>query len=265
MGKFHIFDIDVAEEYGINAAVLLYNIGHWIDKNKVNGKHFHDGKYWTYNSASGFVQLFPYMTERSVRYALQKLIDGGLIVTGNYNLASYDKTMWYALTEKGRCIYENRNSDVTKTENASDNFVTPIPDNKPNNKPDKNNNTLSKDKVCSADAQRVVDAWNALPSVPKVARLMPTANRYKMLMARIRDYGVDNVLDAIANVGKSPFLLGDNRKGWQITFDWFVRPNNFPKVLDGNYVDSCKAEQSDVDTPKWKMKTAEIDKRGATF
>ena len=24
---------------------------------------------------------------------------------------------------------------------------------------------------------------------------------------------------------------------WQITFDWFVRPNNFPKVLDGNYDD----------------------------
>ena len=24
-------------------------------------------------------------------------------------------------------------------------------------------------------------------------------------------------------------------EGWIITFDWFVRPNNFIKVLEGNY------------------------------
>ena len=57
-----------------------------------------------------------------------------------------------------------------------------------------------------------------------------------MLRARIRENGVDAVLEAIENVKKSPFLLGDNKKGWQITFDWFVRPNNFPKVLEGNYI-----------------------------
>ena len=100
---------------------------------------------------------------------------------------------------------------------------------------DEDIDTLSKDKVCSADAQRVIDAWNDLPSVPKVRRLMPTSNRYKMLAARIRDYGIDDVLLAVENVKNSPFLLGGGKQGWTIYFDWFVKPNNFPKVLDGNY------------------------------
>lgn len=56
-----------------------------------------------------------------------------------------------------------------------------------------------------------------------------------MLTARIKEYGIENVLTAIENVKQSDFLQGRIGKGWTITFDWFVRPNNFPKVLEGNY------------------------------
>lgn len=268
MGKFHMFDIDVAKEYGVNAAILLYNISHWIDKNKANNQNFHDGKYWTYNSAGAFVDLFPYMTEKSVRYALQKLIDGELIITGNYNKAYWDRTMWYALTEKGTAICENCNAYFTNAETASSKIVTPIPDNKhTDNKPDNKpyNNTFSNEKVCRADAQRVISAWNDLPSVPKVQRLMSTSTRYKMMAARIRDYGVDDVLRAIENVRRSPFLLGNNRNGWQITFDWFVKPNNFPKVLDGNYLDSKAESVEETSVSKGRLTANEIDNMGGTY
>ena len=30
-------------------------------------------------------------------------------------------------------------------------------------------------------------------------------------------------------------LQGKNSRGWTITFDWFVNPTNFQKVLEGNY------------------------------
>ena len=58
-----------------------------------------------------------------------------------------------------------------------------------------------------------------------------------MLTARIRENGLENVTKAIENIRKSSFLQGHNNKGWSIKFDWFVRPNNFPKVLEGNYTD----------------------------
>ena len=38
----HHFDIRDANEYGINAAILLHNIRFWIAKNKANEKHLYD-------------------------------------------------------------------------------------------------------------------------------------------------------------------------------------------------------------------------------
>ena len=96
----HSFDIKIAKEYGIEEAIILKNIYFWIQKNTANEKHFYDGKYWTYNSKKAFSELFPYMTENKIRYALDNLKKNGLIETGNYNESSYDRTLWYTLTEK---------------------------------------------------------------------------------------------------------------------------------------------------------------------
>lgn len=96
----HSFDIKIAKEYGIEEAIILKNIYFWIQKNTANEKHFYDGKYWTYNSKKAFSELFPYMTENKIRYALDNLKKNGLIETGNYNESSYNRTLWYTLTEK---------------------------------------------------------------------------------------------------------------------------------------------------------------------
>ena len=61
------------------------------------------------------------------------------------------------------------------------------------------------------------------------------SKRGGMLRARVNEYGVDKVLEAIEKVRSSDFLKGQSKSGFIITFEWFVRPNNFPKVLEGNY------------------------------
>lgn len=94
--------------------------------------------------------------------------------------------------------------------------------------------TVSKDTVCRTDVQRIVHAWNDL-GVSAVSKLSPNTKRYNNLRSRMRDYGTENVLKAIDNIRHSDFLMGRKGDGWRITFDWFVLPNNFPKVLDGNY------------------------------
>ena len=97
-----------------------------------------------------------------------------------------------------------------------------------------NTSTISYDMVCSTDVQRVLDAWNGL-GLGQIRKIVPGTQREQLLKKRIKDYGVDEVLRAVENVKKSKFLNGNNAKGWIITFDWFIKPNNFPKVLDGNY------------------------------
>ena len=80
--------------------------------------------------------------------------------------------------------------------------------------------------------QSVIDAWNSLP-LNNIRAIK--GKRLDMLRSRIKEYGIDDVIHAISMIRNSPFLLGQNKKGWQITIDWFLRPNNFPKVLEGNY------------------------------
>ena len=100
----HNFDVDIAVKYGLLEAILFENIVYWVNKNRANGMHFHDGLYWTYNSSKAFSEIFPYASSRTISRALHHLRDEGLIAMGNYNTSSYDRTTWYAVTEKGNSI-----------------------------------------------------------------------------------------------------------------------------------------------------------------
>ena len=133
----HVFDIEVAQIVGVNAAVLLENIAHWIDHNRANEckNSFHDGRYWTYNSMRAFGELFPYLKPNAVRTALKKLKDADLLLVGNFNKLAYDRTQWYALTEKAEALLGKHTSICKKPQmdlkENTNRFVTnnePIPD-----------------------------------------------------------------------------------------------------------------------------------------
>lgn len=127
MAEIHYFDIDVAKRYGVNCAVLLQNIWHWVKKNEANNKHLHDGYYWTYNSTKAFQELFPYLSQKQIETALKKLRDEEIIKTGNYNAVAYDRTLWYAITEKGKSILLAGEMEITDRENGNDTEGKPIP------------------------------------------------------------------------------------------------------------------------------------------
>lgn len=112
---------------------------------------------------------------------------------------------------------------------------------------------------CRPDVQQVVDAWNSL-GLQKVTRIVTDSQRGKWLKKRISDYGLSEVLRAIDMIRVSSFLQGKNSNGWQITFDWFVRPNNFPKVLEGNYTDK-KPSEYDTNNIFLQMMEDERDKQ----
>lgn len=96
--------------------------------------------------------------------------------------------------------------------------------------------TVSKDTVCRTDVQRIVNAWNELSvyGIKQISKLTAGTKRHDSLIARIKQYGVEDILKAIEKVKDSDFLQGKS-SSWIIKFDWFVLPNNFPKVLEGNY------------------------------
>lgn len=103
------------------------------------------------------------------------------------------------------------------------------------------------EKESETDFGRVMSAWNGL-GLQKLTRILPDTERGKLLKKRIRDYGIDEVLKAVEMVKQSDFLMGGGERGWTVTFDWFIKPNNFLKVHDGNYV-SLPAKPATRDKP----------------
>lgn len=133
--KKHVFDVEVAQMVGVNAAILLENIAHWCEHNRANGANYHDGRYWTYNSMKAFEELFPYLKPNAIRTAINKLREAGLIVVGNYNKSAYDRTSWYALSDTANAIYgidasicEKPQMDLSESPNQNEENNTPIPD-----------------------------------------------------------------------------------------------------------------------------------------
>lgn len=108
---------------------------------------------------------------------------------------------------------------------------------------EKDNGTLSDESVCRPeDVRQVFEAWQSL-GIQKLRKIPDsTTNAGKMLRARIKDYGIGSVLEAVEIVRASDFLMG-RVKDFQITFDWFVRPNNFLNIVNGKYDNRQKKEQ----------------------
>jgi hypothetical protein len=126
----HHFDPNIAAQVGCNAAVIYQNLFYWAEKNAANDRHFYDGRWWTYNSITAFAELFPYLTGKQIRTALDKLESSGLIVSGCYNKSAYDRTKWYSPS----CL--NLKTHLPKKSNELAQKGKPIPDINTNNKPD---------------------------------------------------------------------------------------------------------------------------------
>ena len=84
-------------------------------------------------------------------------------------------------------------------------------------------------------------------SIPAIKGL--SSVREGMLNARIKDYGIDAVHEVVKKAAASSFLNGRvaNGRSFVASFDWIFRPNNFLKVLEGNYDDK---ETPQVQSPE---------------
>lgn len=98
--------------------------------------------------------------------------------------------------------------------------------------------------VCrTKDVRRITEAWNSL-GLQQLTKVTGESKRGGMLRARVNEYGTEAVLDAIEKIRRSAFLKGQNAEGWTITFEWFVKPNNFIKVYEGNYDERVKQTEA---------------------
>lgn len=185
------------------------------------------------------------LTVNEVRTALKHLISTNEITSNPHG-------KFTVFTVNNYCLYQEDNEQITSKPREDNKQVTSRPqpindllttieevkEGKQGRKEEREESiTVSNDTVCQTDVRLIVDAWNELEAygIKPVSRINSGSRRYQSLVARMRTYSTADIFSAIEKIKGSDFLQGKNRQGWAITFDWFVLPNNFPKVLEGNY------------------------------
>lgn len=212
------FDTDIAKEYGLDEAVMIYNFQYWIAKNEANRKHFYEGRYWTYNSADAFSKLFPFWSAHQVRRILKSLQEKDVLITGNFNPSAYDRTMWYAFSDSFISKFQNRNFHLAISQNGDSESARPIPNNK--------------EQIIIADNNREY-AQGAL--FPSEERLKGTAERRVCLFEESRFAALEDFKAAMqkeAQAGIDVEYYYYSVKDWSASKgakkkDWIATARNF--------------------------------------
>lgn len=187
----------------------------------------------------------------TVRFALKTFADFGMIevIDNVITIPNWSKHQTLDAYEKRKerdRLYQREKrakqkllalaSADTSTDTSADTSSDVVPLEKEEEKEkDIDINNISKDILSSNKLLPVIEVWNKL-NLSKVVSIKPNSNRAKLLNSRIKEVGIEKVIEAIESINNSDFLRGQNDRGWCITFDWFIKPNNFIKVLEGNYL-----------------------------
>ena len=99
MIEYH-FRAELATEYGVDGAIFLHCMAFWTAKNRANGRHFHEGRYWTYNTMKALTELFPFWSRRQIERIVAGLKEAKALLTGNFSEDKTDRTLWYALGDQ---------------------------------------------------------------------------------------------------------------------------------------------------------------------
>ena len=98
---------------------------------------------------------------------------------------------------------------------------------------------------------QVVLAWNAMTAgtaLKPVRRL--NATRRRSLCARLREHGLETVLEAIQRIKKSDFCAGRTDRWTGADFDFLISDSKFLKIIEGSYDNRADAVP-EVDPHKW--------------
>jgi hypothetical protein len=114
----------LAKAIGLESAVVLQQI-HYLLRQKLerlkespkeNERDIHDGRVWVWNSYEKWKEnYFCFSSVRSLQRIFLKLEKKGLIIAGNYNESTLNKTKWYSINYDHPIIKATATEETTKS------------------------------------------------------------------------------------------------------------------------------------------------------
>ena len=186
-GPMHYFDADIAEQYGIQRAVIMQNILNWLHFNKKNNSNIieYNGKcyVWTYMTAGQIAGQMRYFSERVIQRKLSELVSEGALIRAKLSKNTTNHTYYYTtpdfevapnlhdrfvktveseMPRPGLRNYMNKNENLEENPNRQNCRIESTKmTNLSSNINNINNNTLAGSAVSTLDAtqplQRAID------------------------------------------------------------------------------------------------------------
>lgn len=154
-GFAHAFDVGIATQLGIHAAIVLNHILHWIRFNAAqNDVEIIDGRIWMFQTQEKMAESFGYMSVDEVKRAVVKLLKSGILIAQCNSKNRWNRTLSYSTSDtnlyrlperNSKNSYERANSREAQSKFApsdSANLRDVYKDNKQDNK-QKDNNSLN--------------------------------------------------------------------------------------------------------------------------
>lgn len=89
----------------------------------------------------------------------------------------------------------------------------------------------------SWEKEQIVTEWNTNKTTKNIFRIDPMSARSENALACVELVGFEKFLEVIGSADNQGFFQKRFQNGKPITFDWFVKPENFTKVIEGNYAE----------------------------
>ena len=86
----------LAAAVGLNEAIVLQQLHYWLE-NKKTGVLREDGHKWIFNSYEEWQENFPFWSPRTVQRIFLDLEHAGLIISAQFDKATYDRRKYYRL------------------------------------------------------------------------------------------------------------------------------------------------------------------------
>lgn len=82
---------------GLNESIVLQQVHYWLKIKEKGQQDYIDGHYWVYNSYKQWQGQFPFWHRNTIQRTFSSLEKKGILISGNYNHAGFDKTKWYSI------------------------------------------------------------------------------------------------------------------------------------------------------------------------
>jgi len=130
-----VIDRELAAILGLNESIVLQQVEYWINKYKTKDdkRHYHEGKWWIYNSYESWQENFPFWSKSTIRRAIKSLEDKEILITANYNKLKIDRTKWYSINYQmldnhcDKATVQNEQLDRSKWTDGDSKLNRPLP------------------------------------------------------------------------------------------------------------------------------------------